>query len=138
MLANKDNQRFIKVFDPAIKGKTDRFAFPVPEALAGRIDFRGIQDAPMREVGIDYFENSRWATYAQRNYAYQILATTENAPGTPIIGIFKGTATDGNHFEQTLGILRQCYLELTCSQLRNYHRSKRGIFRILSFTGGAC
>jgi hypothetical protein len=35
------------------------------------IDFRGIQDAPMREVGIDYFENSRRATYAQRNYACQ-------------------------------------------------------------------
>ncbi|MEO9340843.1 glucoamylase family protein [Mesorhizobium sp. SB112] len=35
------------------------------------IDFRGIQDAPMREVGIDYFENSRRATYAQRSYAYQ-------------------------------------------------------------------
>ena len=33
------------------------------------IDFRGIQDAPMREVGIDYFENSRRATYAQRRYA---------------------------------------------------------------------
>jgi hypothetical protein len=33
------------------------------------IDFRGIQDAPMREVGIDYFENSRRATYAQRSYA---------------------------------------------------------------------
>ncbi len=33
------------------------------------IDFRGIQDAFMREKGIDYFENSRRATYAQRNYA---------------------------------------------------------------------
>jgi hypothetical protein len=33
------------------------------------IDFRGIQDAPMRERGIDYFENSRRATYAQRAYA---------------------------------------------------------------------
>jgi hypothetical protein len=33
------------------------------------IDFRGIRDAYMRETGIDYFENSRRATYAQRAYA---------------------------------------------------------------------
>lgn len=30
------------------------------------IDFRGIQDAPMRAAGFDYFENSRRATYASR------------------------------------------------------------------------
>ena len=33
------------------------------------IDFRGIQDAPMRLRGTDYFENTRRATYAQRAYA---------------------------------------------------------------------
>ncbi|HYT04160.1 MAG TPA: glucoamylase family protein [Gemmatimonadales bacterium] len=33
------------------------------------IDFRGIADAYMAEHGIDYFENSRRATYAQRSYA---------------------------------------------------------------------
>jgi hypothetical protein len=33
------------------------------------IDFRGIQDAYMRGKSIDYFENSRRATYAQREYA---------------------------------------------------------------------
>jgi hypothetical protein len=33
------------------------------------IDFRGIQDAYMRARGIDYFENSRRATIAQRAYA---------------------------------------------------------------------
>jgi hypothetical protein len=33
------------------------------------IDFRGIRDAYMREKGIDYFENSRRATHAQRAYA---------------------------------------------------------------------
>ncbi len=33
------------------------------------IDFRGIQDAYMRQKGIDYFENSRRATLAQRAYA---------------------------------------------------------------------
>jgi hypothetical protein len=33
------------------------------------IDFRGIQDEFMREKGIDYFENSRRATYVQQQYA---------------------------------------------------------------------
>jgi hypothetical protein len=33
------------------------------------IDFRGIQDGYMRERGLDYFENSRRATYVQREYA---------------------------------------------------------------------
>ncbi len=33
------------------------------------IDFRGIQDAFMRNKGIDYFENSRSATYVQQQYA---------------------------------------------------------------------
>ena len=32
------------------------------------IDFRGIQDAFMRRHGIDYFENSRRATYVQQQY----------------------------------------------------------------------
>jgi hypothetical protein len=32
------------------------------------IDFRGIRDAPMRAAGLDYFENSRRATYANRAY----------------------------------------------------------------------
>jgi hypothetical protein len=33
------------------------------------IDFRGLQDEFMRERGIDYFENSRRATYVQQRYA---------------------------------------------------------------------
>ncbi len=33
------------------------------------VDFRGIQDPFMRSHGIDYFENSRRATLAQRSYA---------------------------------------------------------------------
>ncbi len=33
------------------------------------VDFRGIADRYMRGRGIDYFENSRRATYAQRGYA---------------------------------------------------------------------
>lgn len=33
------------------------------------IDFRGLSDKYMKEKGIDYFENSRRATYVQRQYA---------------------------------------------------------------------
>lgn len=33
------------------------------------IDYRGIRDAWMRKHGLDYFENSRRATYVQRSYA---------------------------------------------------------------------
>jgi hypothetical protein len=33
------------------------------------LDFRGIQDAFMREHGLDYFENSRRATYVHQQYA---------------------------------------------------------------------
>jgi hypothetical protein len=33
------------------------------------VDFRGLQDAYMRQRGLDYFENSRRATYAQRAHA---------------------------------------------------------------------
>jgi hypothetical protein len=33
------------------------------------IDFRGTRDAAMRKAGFDYFENSRRATIAQRDYA---------------------------------------------------------------------
>ncbi|WP_394471760.1 glucoamylase family protein [Roseateles sp. DC23W] len=33
------------------------------------VDFRGIRDAYMRAKGLDYFENSRRATYAQQAYA---------------------------------------------------------------------
>lgn len=35
------------------------------------IDFRGLADSYMKEKGIDYFENSRRATYVQRNYAIE-------------------------------------------------------------------
>lgn len=35
------------------------------------VDFRGIRDAWMRDRGLDYFENSRRATYAQRAYAIE-------------------------------------------------------------------
>lgn len=35
------------------------------------IDFRGIQDAFMRDKGMDYFENSRRATFVQQQYAIE-------------------------------------------------------------------
>ena len=35
------------------------------------IDYRGIRDAFMRDKGIDYFENSRRATYVQQRYAIE-------------------------------------------------------------------
>jgi hypothetical protein len=55
------------------------------------IDFRGIQDSYMRRRGIDYFENSRRATYAQWGYA---VANPDkwNGYGTNSWGL---TAADG-------------------------------------------
>jgi len=55
------------------------------------IDFRGIQDAYMRGRGIDYFENSRRATLAQRAYA---IANPEGwkGYGPDVWGL---TASDG-------------------------------------------
>jgi len=53
------------------KGQTRRLAFA---PLFGQqfshiwVDFRGIRDAPMRAAGLDYFENSRRETYANRAY----------------------------------------------------------------------
>ena len=55
------------------------------------IDFRGIQDAYMRGKSIDYFENSRRATYIQRQYAIENPAKFD-AYGANCWGI---TASDG-------------------------------------------
>jgi hypothetical protein len=57
------------------------------------IDFRGIRDAYMRDKGIDYFENSRRATYSQRSYA------TANPDGWKDYApdIWGLTAGDGPH-----------------------------------------
>ncbi len=54
-------------------------------------DFRGIQDAYSKTKGIDYFENSRRATYAQRAYAI-INPMRWNGYGENIWGI---SASDG-------------------------------------------
>jgi hypothetical protein len=55
------------------------------------IDFRGIQDGFMRGKGIDYFENSRRATYAQQAYAMEKAARFEGY-GPKVFGL---TACDG-------------------------------------------
>ena len=60
------------------------------------IDFRGIQDDYMRRHGLDYFENSRRATYVQQQYAirnprrfvgydeYDWGITASNGPGPAV------------------------------------------------------
>ena len=55
------------------------------------VDFRGLRDRYMRQRGLDYFENSRRATYAQQSYA---IANPEgwSGYGRDIWGI---TASDG-------------------------------------------
>lgn len=71
------------------------------------IDFRGIQDSYIKARGIDYFENSRRAVKAQRNYAI------ENPKGWDGYGpnVWGLTACDGpGDFKQTKdGKVRQFY-----------------------------
>jgi hypothetical protein len=52
-------------------GREHLFAGPlfIHQLSHAWIDFRGIRDEYMRAKGIDYFENSRRATYIQREYA---------------------------------------------------------------------
>lgn len=64
------------------------------------IDFRGIQDDWNREKGIDYFENSRRATYAQRTYAMTNPGKWQDY-GQDVWGL---TASDGpGELTQTVG-----------------------------------
>jgi len=68
------------------------------------VDLRGIRDATMRAAGFDYFENSRRATYAQREYAIANPMewdgyskdiwglSASNGPGDVVIA-FKGVPT---------------------------------------------
>ncbi|MEG3175534.1 glucoamylase family protein [Sphingomonas sp. RB3P16] len=71
------------------------------------VDFRGIHDRFIASKGIDYFENSRRATYAQRDYA---IANTGKfaAYGPEIWGL---TACDGpGDFKATIdGVERSFY-----------------------------
>src|SRR5688572_9432452 len=55
------------------------------------IDFRGIRDAYMQQRGIDYFENSRRAVYAQQAYAVANPRSCRDYGAT----IFGLTASDG-------------------------------------------
>lgn len=61
------------------------------------IDFKGIQDDYMLEKGIDYFENSRRATHANRNYC---LENPEKAKGYTE-NIWGLTACDGPGYLET-------------------------------------
>ena len=56
------------------------------------IDFRGIADPVMRKAGLDYFENSRRAAYAQRAYAIA-NPMRWNGYGENVWGL---TASDGS------------------------------------------
>jgi hypothetical protein len=71
------------------------------------IDFREIQDEYMRRKGIDYFENSRRATYVQQQYAIH------NPEGFKGYGefIWGLTASDGPGpaFEESDDKMRQFY-----------------------------
>jgi hypothetical protein len=54
------------LYDQTYLGFAPLFAYQYTHVW---VDFRGIRDAYMRDHGMDYFENSRRATYAQRRYA---------------------------------------------------------------------
>src|SRR6185436_4913255 len=71
------------------------------------IDFREIQDEYMRRKGIDYFENSRRATYVQQQYAIHNPEGFKNY-GEFIWGL---TASDGPGpaFEESDNKMRQFY-----------------------------
>ncbi len=80
------------------------------------IDFRGIQDRYMREKGIDYFENSRRATLANRAYCLQnprnFKGYSENVWGL--------TACDGPmEWAQRYG--QQVCVPKTWERFRAYH-----------------
>ena len=71
------------------------------------VDFRGLRDAYMRSRGLDYFENSRRATYAQQAYA---VANPEGwaGYGRDVWGI---TACDGPlDIERVIGGRRRRFI----------------------------
>jgi len=64
------------------------------------VDFRGLRDPAMREAGLDYFENSRRATLAQRTYAIRNPGGWRGY-GPDVWGL---TACDGpGDFTRTIG-----------------------------------
>lgn len=63
------------------------------------IDFRGIQDGYVREHGIDYFENSRRATLAQREYAiHNPMHWTDYGSNIWGLSACNGPRADKKHF----------------------------------------
>jgi hypothetical protein len=66
--------RWTARFEPSWTGTGERAHLHFPPMFGHQyshvwVDFRGIRDRYMAGKGIDYFENSRRATYAQRDYA---------------------------------------------------------------------
>ncbi len=61
------------------------------------VDFRGIKDEYMEEMGIDYFENSRRATYANRDYCIRNPKSCKGY-GANCWGL---TACDGPPYQRT-------------------------------------
>lgn len=63
------------------------------------IDFRGIQDPYMKKAGFDYFENSRRATLAQRQYCIQNPGKFKGY-GPNIWGLTAGDGPDTDMFHE--------------------------------------
>ncbi len=80
------------------------------------IDFRGIRDAWSREHDLDYFENSRRATYAQRSYAIANPGhwtgyganvwglTASNGPGGLVVKSAEGERTFHGYTARGVGL----------------------------------
>ncbi|KZC37276.1 MULTISPECIES: glucoamylase family protein [Rhodanobacter] len=80
------------------------------------VDFRGIRDAWSREHGLDYFENSRRATYAQRSYAIANPGhwtgyganvwglTASNGPGGLVVKSAEGERTFHGYTARGVGL----------------------------------
>ncbi|MBT2144157.1 MULTISPECIES: glucoamylase family protein [unclassified Rhodanobacter] len=82
----------------------------------GWVDFRGIRDAWSREHDLDYFENSRRATYAQRSYAIANPGhwtgyganvwglTASNGPGGLVVKSAEGDRTFHGYTARGVGL----------------------------------
>ena len=84
------------------------------------IDFRGIQDEYMRGRGIDYFENSRRATLAQRTYAIEnpmnwkdygpnVWGLTASDGPQRTIQVYNGEEREFRHYSARGAGLRDAY-----------------------------
>src|SRR3546814_720458 len=84
------------------------------------IDFRGIQDEYMRARGIDYFENSRRATLAQRTYAIEnpmnwegygknVWGLTASDGPQRTVQVYKGEEREFRHYSARGAGMRDAY-----------------------------